>query len=105
MRPLMRTSGCENSCASDGTYIGNIKSSIGRSVETLMSSHTYPAATIVAPKLHEHFSRHLEAARRTSHQPLASLPSVETISILIDAAFWASLRHEEGYVSKISMAY
>src|SRR5437016_7540876 len=65
----------------------------------------YPAATVVAPKLHDHFQRHLDEARRKSSQPVASLPTIETMSAIIDAAFWASLRHEEGYVSKISLAY
>src|SRR5437868_2896964 len=67
--------------------------------------HAYPAATVVAPKLHDHFERHLDEARRKTTQPVASLPTVDTMAALIDAAFWASLRHEEGYVSKISLAY
>src|SRR4029077_3745459 len=36
---------------------------------------------------------------------LASLPDVSTIEAMIDAAFWASLRREEGYVPKISLAF
>ena len=37
--------------------------------------------------------------------PLASLPNLQSMATLVDAAFWASLRHEEGYASKISLAY
>ena len=35
---------------------------------------------------------------------LAPLPSIESIDALIDAAFWTSLRREEGYVPTISLA-
>ena len=31
-------------------------------------------------------------------------PDAEDIEAIIDAAFWASLRREEGYVPKISLA-
>ena len=34
---------------------------------------TYPAADIVAPKVHAHFERHLEDARVRGEHPLASL--------------------------------
>jgi hypothetical protein len=33
------------------------------------------------------------------------LPDVDTIEALIDAAFWTSLRREEGYTPKISLAF
>ncbi len=70
-----------------------------------MSGQAYPAADLIAPKVHEHFERHLEDARVRGDYPLASLPSRDEIAVLVDAGFWASLRHEEGYVSKISLAY
>src|SRR5258708_18607669 len=35
----------------------------------------------------------------------AAAPGVATIETIIDAAFWASLRREEGYTPKISIAY
>lgn len=66
---------------------------------------TYPPARTVAPKAHEHFARHLASARARGHQPIASLPEPEVIEKMINATFWASLRREEGYVPKISMAY
>ncbi|MBZ5723560.1 MAG: hypothetical protein LAP87_01050 [Acidobacteriia bacterium] len=52
-----------------------------------------------------HFARHLAEARDRGREPLASLPDAATIEAVIDAAFWASLRREEGYVPKISLAY
>jgi hypothetical protein len=33
------------------------------------------------------------------------VPDTETIELIIDAAFWASLRREEGYVPRISLAF
>ncbi len=39
------------------------------------------------------------------HGVVAALPDVEVIEKMIDATFWASLRREEGYVPKISLAY
>src|SRR6185503_16848266 len=42
---------------------------------------------------------------RRGEEHLASLPDAETIEAVIDAAFWASLRREEGYVPRISLAF
>jgi hypothetical protein len=70
-----------------------------------MSEQAYPVARAVAPVLHAHFMRHGEDARRRGLHSLAALPDPDAIAMLIDAAFWASLRHEEGYVSKISLAF
>ena len=70
-----------------------------------MTSQTYPPARLVAPKAHEHFAKHLAAARSRGHHPIASLPAPDVIERMINATFWASLRREEGYVPKISMAY
>jgi hypothetical protein len=70
-----------------------------------MNGQAYPAADIVAPQLHDHFARHLADARQRGAGNLASQPDLGTIATLVDAAFWASLRHEEGYASKISLAF
>src|SRR5262252_923641 len=69
-----------------------------------MARRTYPAADAVAPILHLHFARHIEEARKRADGPVASVPSADVIAAVIDAAFWASLRHEEGYTAKISVA-
>ncbi len=68
-------------------------------------SRTYPAAQIVAPKAHQHFARHLEQARARGIELVAALPDQACIETMISATFWASLRREEGYVPKISLAY
>ena len=43
------------------------------------------------------------APRPRAHSP--ALPEPDVIERMINATFWASLRREEGYVPKISMAY
>ena len=70
-----------------------------------MTEGAYLAARTVAPRVADHFARHLDAARQRGQMPVASLPDVRTIEAIIDAAFWASLRREEGYVPKISLAF
>ncbi len=65
----------------------------------------YPAAQIIAPRLHAHFARHLTDARRTGRAGLAQLPDVEAIEAIVESGFWASLRREEGYVPRISLAF
>ncbi len=70
------------------------------------SGESYSAARTIAPRVHAHFARHIAAARdRSPLSPLASLPAFEAIETIIDAAFWASLRREEGFVPRISLAY
>ena len=63
----------------------------------------YPAARTAALKVQSHFERHLETAR-TRGADGVHVPDVSSIEAVIDAAFWASLRREEGYVPKISIA-
>jgi hypothetical protein len=65
----------------------------------------YPAARIVAPKVEAHFRRHIAAESGERHAQTPAAPDADTIEALIDAAFWASLRREESYVPKISLAY
>lgn len=64
----------------------------------------YPAARIVAPKVHAHFTRQRTENTPDSSEFLAPLPDIPTIQALVDAAFWASLRKEEGFVPRISLA-
>ncbi len=69
-----------------------------------MEPDAYPGARAVSPKLHAYFAaRHAQLQGGAEH--LASLPDARTIQTLIDSAFWASLRREEGYVPKISLAF
>jgi hypothetical protein len=64
-------------------------------------------ARTVAPAVAEHLQLHRAAL--PPHDPLLPprelLPDARTIEALVDAAFWASVRREEGYVPKISLAF
>lgn len=66
---------------------------------------TYPAAHLVAPRIHALFLEHAAEARRRGQDPVAAVPEIEAIEAIIGAAFWASLRREEGYAPKISLAW
>jgi hypothetical protein len=69
-----------------------------------MTGPGYTAARAIAPRIEAHFARLLAAERSSPILRQASLPDAEAIETIIDAAFWASLRREEGYVPKISLA-
>jgi hypothetical protein len=66
---------------------------------------SYPGAHLVADKVHEHFMRHLLEARDAGRTGLAPEPDPVAIETIIDAAFWASLRREEGRTPTISLAF
>jgi hypothetical protein len=65
----------------------------------------YPAARIVSPKIHAYFTRQRADAGAHGNISLATLPDIATIQAIVDAAFWASLRREEGFIPKISLAF
>ena len=69
-----------------------------------MTGPGYTAARTIAPRIEAHFARLLAAERASPILRQASPPDAEAIEAIIDAAFWASLRREEGYVPKISLA-
>ncbi|HWC99341.1 MAG TPA: hypothetical protein VG456_21425 [Candidatus Sulfopaludibacter sp.] len=70
-----------------------------------MKREAYAAARTIAPKLHAYFARHQAEAIAAGQTELAPLPDAETIEAIIDVAFWASLRREEGYAPKISLVF
>ena len=70
-----------------------------------MKREAYAAARTISPKLHAYFAGHRAEAIRRGQDHLAPLPDAETIEAVIDAAFWASLRREEVYAPKISLAF
>jgi hypothetical protein len=83
---------------SPGSYGGAVP-------DLAMKREAYAAARTIAPKLHAYFARHREEAIRRGQENLAPLPDADTIEAVIDAAFWASLRREEGYSPRISLAF
>ena len=70
----------------------------------MLNTSTYQAAGIVAPVIEAHFAKHLLSAKERGEEDLASHPEAKVIEALIDIAFWASLRREEGISPKISLA-
>jgi hypothetical protein len=71
----------------------------------MLPGQAYPAAHALAPRVHAHFAQHLTDAHARGNETLASLPDVDAIGAVIETAFWASLRREEGYIPRISLAY
>jgi hypothetical protein len=69
-----------------------------------VSSPSYPAARQVASIVQEHFARHIAVARGHGRIDLGVEPDAESIEAIIDTAFWASLRREEGATPTISLA-
>lgn len=69
-----------------------------------MPGPSYPASRRVAATMQEFFASHLVTAYQQDTESLAPQPDAQTVEEIIDAAFWASLRQEEGYFPKISLA-
>ena len=69
-----------------------------------MEREAYAAAGTVSLKVRAYFERRRAEALSRGQDHLASLPEAETIEAVIDIAFWASLKREEGYTPRISLA-
>ena len=82
-----------------------VQSAMASESSTSTPAGTYPAAQLVAPAVYAHFSHHIEAAVRQGFERVASIPDQGAIEALIGAAFWASLRREENYIPRISLAW
>jgi len=70
-----------------------------------MNERAYAVARLVAPRLYARFSSHRQLDSRGGSVAIETIPDVATIEAMIDTAFWASLRREEAYVPKISLAF
>ena len=70
-----------------------------------MSGPTYPAARRAAPRIHALFSEHAANAVSRGHHPVATVPDADAIEAIVSAGFWSSLRREESYVPRISLAF
>ena len=62
-----------------------------------MTRPTYPAAHAVAGSVEAHFAKHNDASMTP--------PPAAAVAAIIDAAFWASLRREEGQAPRVSLAF
>jgi sensor domain DACNV-containing protein len=65
----------------------------------------YPAARTAAATIEEYFKRRTDEVRQRSTKVLAPQPDAAAIETIIEKAFWASLRKEEGFSPKISLAF
>lgn len=65
----------------------------------------YAVARLAADRIHRHWAHHTVPAQFSTGGQAAALPDSATISALLDAAFWTSLRQEEGYTPRISLAF
>ena len=73
---------------------------------TTMNQPAYAVARTVAPTVAEHLRLYRAALPPSpADRPLELLPTAKQIEALVDTAFWASVRREEGYVPKISLAF
>jgi hypothetical protein len=70
-----------------------------------MTDLAYGAARSAAPAVHAHLLHHRQQGLQRGEAIVASLPSDDVIGRMIDAAFWASLRREERYEPRISLAF
>ena len=70
-----------------------------------VKEQAYAAARDAAPAVRRHLEYHVSEARTRGEPNLPDPPDEHTIARLIDAAFWASLRREEGYVPRISLTF
>ncbi len=70
-----------------------------------MNDSAYPAARAVATTVQAHFVRHREAAQLHGRTDLAPVPDADAIAGIINVAFWASLRREEGLSPRVSLAF
>jgi hypothetical protein len=70
-----------------------------------MNGPAYPAARAAAKTVEAYFARNRETALGRNAKNLAPPPDATTIEAIIEAAFWASLRREEGFPPKISLAF
>jgi hypothetical protein len=72
-----------------------------------MAEPAYPAAKAVATRVEAHFRRHIGSlVHQNDHEEQVTAPPAQAdIEALVDVAFWASLRREEGYTPKVSLAY
>lgn len=67
----------------------------------------YAVARTIAPLVASHLAQHRATIDSASGVATVEvpLPDTSTVGALVDAAFWASLRREEGYVPTISLAF
>lgn len=74
-------------------------------LKNLIPEPAYKAARAASANIERHFANQLAEAAKRGEADLATEPNRNTIETIIDTAFWASLRKEEGHSPKISLAF
>ena len=69
-----------------------------------MNQSSYAAASAAAEVAASFYARHGAEGDRGGANP-GHIPDIAAITAIVDAAFWASLRQEEGRFPRISLAY
>jgi hypothetical protein len=69
-----------------------------------MNQLSYPPARAVASRVRGHIAHQTMMAHERGETGLAPEVELDAVEAIIDAAFWASLRREEGYTATISLA-
>lgn len=69
-----------------------------------MSRPAYPPAHRVAAEVRAHVGAAMAQSPPAPGERFVPLPDEDAITAVIDVAFWASLRREEGYAPRISLA-
>lgn len=72
---------------------------------SISGESTYKAAAAIAETVVNIFTQHLDEATAKGEKDLASVPSAYHVEQILDTAFWASLRREEGNSPKVSLAF
>jgi hypothetical protein len=70
-----------------------------------MAVTSYAPAREVAARVHAHLAHQAAVAHERGETDLAPVPDALAIEAIVDVAFWASLRREEGYTPTISLAF
>lgn len=70
----------------------------------LVTQPSYASAQLAADRILVYLATQSAPPGRSAERA-ATLPDATTLATLIDAAFWTSLRREEGYVPRISLAF
>ncbi len=78
---------------------------MNKELRTIPTEPTYKGARLVSAAIEKHFANQLSAAALQGLTMLPDKPRKEIIASIIDVAFWASLRKEEGRSPKISIAF
>jgi hypothetical protein len=74
-------------------------------IQTSLPQPTYTAAITASTDIEAHFEKQKVSAKNRGEEYVAPKPDKDTIAAIIDTAFWASLRKEEGRSPKISLAF